>query len=218
MYVSEEIVFLEQAFDILNQKYFESALTRPAITIQSAPRSHGHFTPFDTWDDSGKKLKEINLSAESLCRPVVNTIATLIHEMVHYWCHANEIKDTSRNNIYHNKRFREEAEKRGLIITDVPGIGFSETAPSPELRAYVTHMGWDNKLQLYRNTREEILVGIAAHGDDAGDGSQTQQKKKTSTRKYICPVCGLSIRATKDVRIACMDCGNVQMIVSTEHT
>lgn len=36
-------------------------------------------------------------------------------------------------------------------------------------------------------------------------------RKKSSTRKYICPKCGLSIRATKAVRIACIDCGNVQM-------
>ena len=197
MYVSDEIEFLELAFDVLNQKYFESALSRPAITIQSSPRAHGHFTPFDAWDDSGTKLKEINLGAESLRRPVVNTIATLIHEMVHYWCHIKGIKDTSRGNVYHNERFQKEAEKRDLIITKAPGIGFSVTEPSPELRIFVSGMGWDDKLKLYR---------------DSGDEPKTGSKKKTSTRKYICPICGLSIRATKNVRVACMDCGNVQMV------
>ena len=60
MKVSDEVIFLEEAFDVLNRKYFESALSRPAITIQSTPGSHGHFTPYDAWDDSGLKLKEIN--------------------------------------------------------------------------------------------------------------------------------------------------------------
>lgn len=84
MKVSDEVMFLEEAFDVLNQRFFESALSRLAITIQSAPGAHGHFTPYDAWDDSGLKLKEINLGAESLYRPVPNIIATLMHEMIHY--------------------------------------------------------------------------------------------------------------------------------------
>lgn len=84
MKVSDEVVFLEEAFDVLNHRFFESALSRPAITIQSTPGAHGHFTPYDAWDDSGLKLKEINLGAESLHRPVPNVIATLMHEMIHY--------------------------------------------------------------------------------------------------------------------------------------
>ena len=200
MTVSDEILFLEEAFDVLNQRFFESALSRPAITIQSTPGAHGHFTPYDAWDDSGLKLKEINLGAESLHRPMPNIIATLMHEMIHYWCHSKSIKDTSRGNTYHNKRFKEEAEKRGSIITSAPLIGYSVTQPAPELVNLVNDMGWDNKLNLYRNPKKKLYP----------DKTKTA-KKKSSTRKYICPKCGLSIRATKVVRIACMDCGNIQM-------
>lgn len=141
MKISEEVFFLEEAFDVLNQRYFESTLSRPAITIQSSPRAHGHFTPYDAWDDSGLKLKEINLGAESLHRPVANVIATLMHEMVHYYCHTQGIKDTSRGNTYHNKRFKEEAEKRGLMISSAPHIGYSVTQPAPELEKLVRDMG-----------------------------------------------------------------------------
>lgn len=41
MKVSEEVMFLENAFDVLNERYFESALPKIAITIQSTPRAHG---------------------------------------------------------------------------------------------------------------------------------------------------------------------------------
>ena len=208
MKISEEVVFLEEAFDILNESYFESALSRPAITIQSTPRSHGHFTPYDAWNDCGLKLKEINLGAESLRRPVPEVIATLMHEMVHYHCHIHGIKDVSRGNTYHNKRFKEEAEKRGLIISYADGVGYSVTRPSQDLADLVQTLGWEDKLKLYRNP--EYKKSSGGNGDSKGS-TDTEGKKRSSTRKYTCPKCGLSIRATKEVHIACIDCGNTPM-------
>ena len=50
MNISDELRFLEEAFDVLNDKYFESALQKIAITIQSTPKASGHFTPWDSWN------------------------------------------------------------------------------------------------------------------------------------------------------------------------
>ena len=208
MKISEEVVFLEEVFDILNERYFESALSRPAITIQSTPRSYGHFTPYDAWNDRGLKLKEINLGAESLRRPVSEVIATLMHEMVHYYCHIQGIKDVSRGNTYHNKHFKEEAEKRGLIISYADGVGYSVTRPSQDIKDLVRDLEWMDKLQLYRNPEYKKETGDS--GDSKGS-MNNDGKKKSSTRKYVCPKCGLSIRATKEVHIACIDCGNTPM-------
>ena len=44
-----------------------------------------------------------------------------------------------------------------------------------------------------------------------GSGSRT--KKPSSTRKYICPKCGNSCRATKTINIICGDCMD-KMIVA----
>ena len=211
MKVSDEVMFLEEAFDVLNQKYFESALQRVAITIQSTPTAHGHFTPWNSWEDSGEHLKEINLGAESLKRPVAEVIATLLHEMVNYYCHVNGIKDTSRSGTYHNKRFKEECEKRDLIITKGNVIGFSLTRPTKELCQFVGDHGWEERIRLYRNSKGRAghrVGGSPKGGEDTGKAVE----KKSSTRKYICPICSMSVRATKVVHIACMDCGNVQMI------
>lgn len=209
MKISEEVVFLEEAFDVLNERYFESALSKPAITIQSTPRAHGHFTPYDAWDNRhGLKLKEINLGAESLRRPVSEVIATLMHEMVHYYCHVEGIKDVSRGNTYHNKRFKEEAEKRGLLISFADRVGYSVTRPSQDIADLVRDLGWMDKLQLYRNPEHKEVSG--GSGDSKGS-TDAKGKKKSSTRKYVCSKCGLSIRATKEVHIACIDCGNIPM-------
>lgn len=36
--------YLNKVFDLLNAAFFENALSRPTITIQSTPRAYGHFS------------------------------------------------------------------------------------------------------------------------------------------------------------------------------
>lgn len=132
----------------------------------------------------------------------------MIHEMVHYYYNVQSIKDVSRGNSYHSKRFKTEAEKRGLVISYADGIGFSVTRPSQELTDIVRDLGWSDKLQLYRNPEYKKSSGDDSNGEGTTD---TEGKKKSSTRKYVCPKCGLGIRATKEVHIACIDCGNIPM-------
>lgn len=73
-------------------------------------------------------------------------------------------------------------------------------------------MGWENRIQLYRN----IHANKSTEGTDKSgrEGIGKEVDKKSSTRKYVCPICGLSVHATKSVRIACMDCGNTQMVLT----
>ena len=48
------------------------------------------------------------------------------------------------------------------------------------------------------------VIGTLPKG--AGNGTVTKTKKPSSTRKYICPCCHQSVRATKAVNILCGDC------------
>ena len=202
MTISQATKFLEDAFDALNKEYFEGALTRPIITIQTSPRAYGHFTPSEVWQDGQRKKQyhEINIAAESLDRPIANTIATLVHEMIHYYCNEQNIQDTSRGGSYHNKRFKEEAEKRGLSIDYDQRIGWSITQPTPALRHFCTAQHWRNKLTIARSG------GMG--------GNEPKPKAPTSTRKYVCPCCGQSVRATKDVHLICADCDQELVKVS----
>ena len=99
--------YLNTIFDLLNARYFEGALSRPIITIQSTPKAYGHYTLYDAWSvDGDKGMREINIGAGTLSRPIENVVATLLHEIVHYWNDQNGVKDCSRGNTYHNKRFK----------------------------------------------------------------------------------------------------------------
>ena len=47
---------------------------------------------------------------------------------------------------------------------------------------------------------------IGGTGTHSGTALPTLTKKPSSTRKYICPCCGMSVRATRSVNIGCLDC------------
>lgn len=193
--LSRRLRAFEEAFDVLNREFFESALSKSVITIAPTPGAYGHFTPWKSWEDGEDKFCEINLDASTIDRPLAEAMATLLHEMVHQWCFQRGIKDTSRGGTYHNKNFRHEAEKRGLKIAHSKQIGWSVTRPGQLL------------LQLIATGALDVAAGdlhrIGGSRRDPGDPSA---RKASSTRKYICPECGMSVRATKEVRIMCMDC------------
>ena len=99
-----------RAFDVLNAEFFESALSRPVITVAPTPGAYGHFTPWKSWEGAGgERFCEINFGAQDVARPLPEVMATLLHEMVHQWCWQQGIKDTSRGGTYHNKNFKREA-------------------------------------------------------------------------------------------------------------
>ena len=197
--------YLEKVFRLLNDEYFESSLSIPVITIQSTPNAYGHVSVTDIWEVNGERKKELNIGAGTLERHIENVIATMIHEMVHLYCANKKIKDTSRNHTYHNKNFKEEAEKRGLIIEHHKTYGWTITSPSDEIIEFCIK----NELEDIKINRMEFYIPpITGTGTATGTetGTTGKPKAKSSTRKYKCPCCGQSIRATKEVNIICGDC------------
>ena len=202
--------YLNKIFDLLNQRFFESALSRPTITIQSTPKAYGHFSlRADTWISKLGGTHEINIGAGTLARPIEEVAATLLHEMVHYFNYENGVQDCSRGGTYHNGRFRRAAEERGLIVKHSDKYGWSHTAPNEELLDFVIEEGLTDIL-INRNEQSGFVIG---GGSGTHSGTDGGAPKASSTRKYICPCCGTSVRATRTGRIACMDCGE-QMITA----
>ena len=200
--------FLNKIFDLLNEEFFESALSRPTITIQSTPRAYGHFSlREDTWISKLGGTHEINIGAGTLARPIEEVAATLLHEMVHYWNYEQGIQDCSRGNTYHNRRFKEAAEARGLMVEHSDKYGWSHTSPADALLEFVIE---NDLTDILINRNEFHGFQISGTGTHSGTATPTTPKK-SSSRKYICPCCGMSVRATKVVNIGCLDCG-VRMI------
>ena len=202
--------YLNKVFDLLNAEFFENTLPRPTITIQSTPRAYGHFSlREDTWVSKLGGTHEINIGAGTLARPIEEVAATLLHEMVHYFNYEQGIQDCSRGNTYHNKKFKEAAEAHRLTVTHSDKYGWSHTSPSDMLLYFI----FENGLTDILISRNEF-AGFRITGTGTHSGAPTPPPPRpSSTRKYICPCCGNSVRATKIVNIACLDC-DLRMVVA----
>lgn len=199
--------YLEKIFRAVNADWFGGELEEPIITIQSTPRAYGHVTVSKIWKRKGEQRHELNIGAETLQRPIEEVVATIVHEAVHLYNLAHGVQDCSRGGSYHNKRFKEEAERRGLVISHHPTYGWTITEPSEALIDYIIAQGW-SEIQVNRGggwTPPPSAGGKAGNGGTQTGGS-TEPPKRSSTRKYVCPCCKQSIRATKAVNIICGDC------------
>ena len=201
--------YLNKVFDLLNAEFFECALSRPTITIQSTPKAYGHFSLSEnTWISKLGGTHEINIGAGTLARPIEEVCATMLHEMIHFYNHVNGIQDCSRGNTYHNRKFKQAAESRGLIVEHSEKYGFAHTSPTEELLDFVIKNQLTDIL-INRNEATGFYTGKT--GTHSGGVDTGRPPRTSSTRKYVCPCCGMSVRATKEVRIACIDC-NEQMV------
>ncbi|GAB6483173.1 SprT-like domain-containing protein [Bacillus tropicus] len=200
---------LHVAFKKLNTAFFEGDLPEPAITIQSSRkrRAMGWCSSKEVWSDKDGTIKkyELNISAEYLDHDFMETMDTMLHEMVHLYNAVNGIQDTSRNGTYHNKRFKSECEKRGFF--------FPESKPDKKYGWYLPRLTDDAKEKILQLEIKQEAFGIARRGfiPDESVESEGELEEAVESRpssfKWICPKCNLIVRSTKDdIFIICGEC------------
>lgn len=190
----ETVKLLNNTFDFINDKFFANELQKVVITVQADEKNkaYGWFSLKKVWKENADDIgaHEINISAQFLNRPLIDICETMLHEMCHLYASQNNLKDCSRSGTYHNKLFKQIAETHGLKCECVATIGWSATALTDDsklvLQAFLDN---NSNSVIYRLPK---VSGVKV--------------KSSSTRKYICPVCGMSVRATKEVRLICADC------------
>lgn len=212
------IRIFENLFSKLNDQFFDGSLVPPVIVIspEGKASANGWCTSWKAWksaagvgkehslvnqageDAEDEGYYEISLSAEYLGNQTDEIIGTLLHEMVHLYNLQNGIKDTSRSGYYHNKSFKESAEAHGLIAEKVDGSGYSKTSLSDDALEFVKKQ---DRVQFN-------LFRIA-------DTREIEKSPKATVHRYVCPSCGNIVRATKVVRVGCLDC-NKEMVEQTD--
>lgn len=198
---------IEKIFRDLNAEFFGGELEEPIFTFSATKGAYGHITINRTWIVKTEDRREININPEYLQRPIEEVIGTLIHELTHLYCMQKGIKDTSNGCTYHNQKFKANAEKDGLIVVTKPDhmqyIGYSHTEPTEKLIQWIIDHGYTDFM-----TSKQTAPGIGGIWIGGGNGGTITPitPKTSSTRKYICPKCGNSFRATKDINVLCMDC------------
>jgi len=199
---------LQRMFKLLNATYFNNELERPVITILTDTTSgaYGWISVAKVWSSKDNAwFREINLCAEHLNRAPELIVTTLMHEMCHLFNIQRGIQDTSRAGTYHNREFKNVAEARGLIVEKNAKYGYCVTKPTPEFTQLVKKNCRTGCFKLERQkTYRDGTPKITKTGSDGKEKTVTRTKQ--SSRKYICPNCGVIVRATKDVNIKCGDC------------
>lgn len=202
--MSRAVGQLEKIYTNLNMDFFQGALPVPIITVQSKPGTFGHCSVAKVWKRKDGETYELNIAAEVLNYPIEETLDTMMHEMVHLYCRENGIQEVSRGGKYHNGKFKEEAEKRGLECYRTGQYGWN-TRPTDKLVEYALEKGWSE----IKINRGQVWPGLRLGSTGTPQGGTTTtsgERRPSSTRKYICPKCGQSVRATKAVNIICGVC------------
>jgi len=81
--------------------------------------------------------------------------------MVHEYCMETGIKDTSNNGVYHNRRFKEQAEAHGLTVEHHEKYGWTITSPSEELLGFIIFQGWQD-IQMGERLAWSDMAGTGA--------------------------------------------------------
>jgi hypothetical protein len=182
---------LNKAFDSINNYWYNNELQKPVILVQSIrkPNVLGYCTTKKVWMNDGEaKFYEIAISAENFNRTFEDVICTLMHEAVHLYNLQNDIKDVSGE--WHTKKFKNEAEKRGMNVEKAPRIGFSVTTLNDEGKTFVSNLEHSD---IYSYHREK----------------PAKKSKVASQRSftYTCPICNEKIISKNPILdITCNDC------------
>ncbi|MEY8748959.1 SprT-like domain-containing protein [Alkalicoccobacillus gibsonii] len=188
---------LHELFRRLNNSYFGGKLPTPAITIESKGKRQalGWCSVDAIWKGEDVEYHEIGMASEHIDRPFLEVATTLLHEMVHLHNALNGIKDTSRGYTYHNKRFKTQCEKFGMVFTmDKPHDKYGWFNPSLSATTVALIENYDVDTQAFNIARIDFTA--------MGEG-----KKKQTSWKWQCG-CNTICRTSKpDFNAICGDCG-----------
>ena len=205
---------LNNIFNLANADYFNNELPETTVTIQESQRAYGHCSISKVWKtEDGRASREINISALYLNRPIEDVVTTLLHEMAHLYNLEHGIKDCSGSSLaYHNKAFKLTAEQKcHLTVEHDTRYGWTITKPTEETIDFCIR----HEITDFLINRDGAYSFGGFTGGTSSSGNPIKPiRRPSSTRKYICPCCGNSFRATKNLDVLCMDC-NEQFVIAS---
>lgn len=157
----------------------------------------GHFGAW-RWVRGEDQVHELFVGGEGLERGATPVLGTLLHEAAHGAAVVREVKDTSRQGRYHNKKFKVIAEELGIDVEHDDSLGWSVTTVPQATQ------------DLYAAQVSRLAAAITAHRRAevtlAGGGRTSSNNGKA----LVCG-CGRKVRASLAVAeagpITCGLCG-----------
>lgn len=193
---------LYKIFHFLNKQIFKDECVLPVILVQqnkSKKATLGWCTVNRVWKAKDEQdYYEITLCAEYLNRPIEEIVATMLHEMVHLHNLIKEVKDCSNNNVYHNKKFKQTAEEKGLIVEKEQTVGWGVTKLSDKTKEIIKELKVDESA--FEMFRQKILIN---------------KPPSQPSYKYECP-CGNKFTLYKKLDVVCKLCNKPYEVIEKE--
>lgn len=194
--IGKTITALETAYYELNEILFDNSLPDVCITIQHAKKKKnstilGWFSTQYIWTrEKENEMFELNITSECLNQTYIDILGTLVHEMVHVYCHFNNIEDCRGKK--HTTEFKEEAEKVGLVVERHKSVGWGITSVGLELRDKLINLNIDE--DDFNIICNEIVI----------EKEPTEKKPKPV---FVCPGCQEKIKSKNlELAIKCVKC------------
>lgn len=200
---------LQTLFNRMNAEFFGGELEKVVITVKEGAHKHayGWITVAKGWTQGKTRRHEINIASDSLDRPIEDVAGTLLHEMVHLYNMQRNVQDTSRGGCYHNGEFKTAAEAHHMEVEKLGQYGFARTRLDEYAREWIQGNCPIISFRIYQGAPRPAAETTTTGGTPTAEGAKpVTVRKKSSTRKLVCPHCGNSVRATKDLTLICGDC------------
>ena len=217
----------QTAYDHYNVVLFNSQLPQCLITLQRVTNCLGYFSSKKFVADAGA-TDEIAMNPEFFTgNPIIQTLQTLVHEMVHLWQYHF---GTPSRRTYHYMEWANKMESVGLMpsstgaaggartgqnMSDYPIVGGPFLAASERLMAAHFQISYGDRIAKHLGPTassealsEVVSVGLLARPIASPlILSHTESKVARNDRaKFQCPMCGLSAWAKPSANLRCGDC------------
>jgi hypothetical protein len=146
----------------------------------------GHFAAGRWQTDQPGAIAEIFVGGEGLARGATPGLATLLHEAAHALAHKRQLKDTSRQGRYHNRRFKDLAEQVGLRVEHHPTLGWSPTTLPEHTAVRCT------------SAIATLELALGAHRERESRDPQAGGARSQNLKPCVC-ACGRRIRVAAGV-------------------
>jgi hypothetical protein len=188
---------LDIAYNFFDARLLSDRLPPCLITLQRGnKRYYGHYRYGQFLTRDGQRVTdEISLNLRHLReRALIDTLGTLVHEMVHCWQHHY---GTPPRNGYHDKQWAVEMRRVGLIPSSTGAPGGRPTGQS--MSHYPEPGG-----MFERAVGELLANGFIL---DWGDAPEADKARKRAGRlNYSCASCDINVRGKPGLHLICGDC------------
>jgi len=184
----------------LNLEFFDGELSPCLLNFSRKSKAFGFFAP-DRWVQGSDVKPEISLNPSYLSmRPPIETVSTLLHEMVHQW--QAEFGKPSRSG-YHNKEWSREMERVGLIPSTTGAPGGKKTGQRVSHYVYPGGVFEQAFKAMPPGYWFPWMCSEAVASSVGGKG-----KSKKAKTKYLCSGCNTNVWGKPNLQLACVACND----------